>query len=98
MVLLHLLVLLLLAFLLLLLSQVPYYPPLQSPSDFTPEVCKQLIADAAGWPLQQLQQASAQQPGLHIHSVKSWVMSALVAEDYSSWHGRILLVGDAAHR
>jgi hypothetical protein len=85
--------------------QVPYYPPLQSPADFTPAVCRQLIADAAGWPLAQLQQqpaaagsAAGGQGGLQLHSVKSWVMSAVVAEDYCAWGGRVMLAGDAAHR
>jgi 2-polyprenyl-6-methoxyphenol hydroxylase-like FAD-dependent oxidoreductase len=83
--------------------QVPYYPPLQSPADFTPEVCRQLIADAAGWPLAQLQQPAAAaagpgQAGFQLHSVKSWVMSAVVAEDYCAWGGRVMLAGDAAHR
>ncbi|WIA08637.1 hypothetical protein OEZ85_008065 [Tetradesmus obliquus] len=88
-------------------AQVPYYPPLQSPADFTPEVCRQLIADAAGWSLAQLQQpaaaaaAGAAGPGQHgfqLHSVKSWAMSAVVAEDYCAWGSRVMLAGDAAHR
>lgn len=35
-------------------AQVPYFPPLQSPSDFPTDVCARLVAAAAGLPLEQL--------------------------------------------
>eukprot|EP00878_Enallax_costatus_P037940 GHUV01043048.1.p2 GENE.GHUV01043048.1~~GHUV01043048.1.p2 ORF type:complete len:127 (+),score=45.64 GHUV01043048.1:781-1161(+) len=98
--------------------QVPYYPPLQSPADFTPEFCKQVIAAAAGWPLQQLLQnqavsssavgsghtnssnnsSSSTSSGFQLCSVKNWVMSTLVADEYAAWGNRVILVGDSAHR
>lgn len=85
------------------LSQVPYYPPLQSPQQFTPDFCKQVIAAAAGWPVEKLQQdlavgVASSSTGFHLHSVKSWVMSALVADEFEAWDSRLLLLGDAAHR
>jgi hypothetical protein len=49
-------------------AQVPYFPPMQSLEDFTPDVCQQLLAAAAGVP----------HLPVHIRQVKSWVMSALV--------------------
>lgn len=80
--------------------QVPYFPPLQSLADFTPDACRQLIAAASGWSLQQLQQPErgSDAGALQLHSVKSWVMSAQVAEEYTGWDDRVLLLGDAAHR
>eukprot|EP00775_Hariotina_reticulata_P010552 gene10552-10712_t len=81
-------------------AQVPYFPPLQTLSDFTPQLCHQLIAAASGWSLQQLMQPTGPRhsPGLQLHSVKSWVMTAQVAADYSALGGQVLLLGDAAHR
>lgn len=87
-------------------AQVPYFPPLQSPAQFTPELCLDIIQAAAGFTQQQQQQASS---GLHgpvstagdvcqVHSIKPWVMSAEVADDYAAWGNRLLLAGDAAHR
>jgi hypothetical protein len=93
--------------------QVPYFPPLQSPSQFTPELCQDLIVAAAGFTQQQQQQqqqqVSAGAPavgaggvgadgGLQVHTVKNWIMSAEVAEEYAAWGNRLLLAGDAAHR
>jgi hypothetical protein len=57
-------------------AQVPYFPPLQSPSDFTDAVCAQLVAAAAGLPASQL-------PDLSILQARPWVMSALVADKLS---------------
>lgn len=82
--------------------QVPYYPPLQSPRHFTADVCKHIIAAAAGWPIDKLQLdqvgRSGTSAGFQLHSVKNWVMSALVADEYLAWGSRVMLVGDAAHR
>lgn len=86
--------------------QVPYFPPLQSPAQFTPSVCQQLIEAAAGFSQQQQQQVRVHAPqasqeaggGPAVHSVKTWVMSAEVAEEYADWGDRLLLAGDAAHR
>jgi 2-polyprenyl-6-methoxyphenol hydroxylase-like FAD-dependent oxidoreductase len=36
--------------------------------------------------------------GLQVHSIKDWVMSAEVADEYAAWGNRLLLAGDAAHR
>lgn len=86
--------------------QVPYFPPLQSPAQFTPELCRDIIQAAAGFTQQQQQQARS---GVHgpvstagdacqVHSIKPWVMSAEVADEYAAWSNRLLLAGDAAHR
>lgn len=32
-------------------TQLPFFPPLQSPADFTPDVCCRLLAEAAAGPL-----------------------------------------------
>lgn len=42
--------------------QVPFFPPLQSPKDFTEALCRQLVAGAAGL-------AQAQLPDLNIRQV-----------------------------
>lgn len=98
--------------------QVPYFPPLQSAAQFTPELCSQLIQAAAGFTQQQQhnQQTGTSYPsgltaagaaaaatgpgasGPQVHSIKQWVMSAEVAEEYGAWGNRLLLAGDAAHR
>lgn len=84
--------------------QVPYYPPLQSPADFTPEFCQHIIAAAAGWPPDQLQQEQAASSnngngsGFQLCTVKDWVMSALVADEFAVSNNRVVLVGDSAHR
>eukprot|EP00879_Flechtneria_rotunda_P014527 GHRR01015181.1.p1 GENE.GHRR01015181.1~~GHRR01015181.1.p1 ORF type:complete len:482 (+),score=184.32 GHRR01015181.1:329-1774(+) len=84
--------------------QVPYFPPLQSAHDFTPERCQQLIAAAAGQSLHDRQQHLAAVRGtsgpgaLQLHSVKTWVMSAEVAESFAACDNHAMLLGDAAHR
>lgn len=91
--------------------QVPYFPPLQAPAQFTPELCAELIHAAAGFSQQQQQQTSSVTRagtaaaaggggggGLQVHSIKDWVMSAEVADEYAAWGNRLLLAGDAAHR
>lgn len=87
--------------------QVPYFPPLQSPAQFTPELCRDIIQAAAGFTQQQQQQQASS--GVHgpvstaadacqVHSIKPWVMSSEVADEYAAWGNRLLLAGDAAHR
>ena len=52
------------------MMQVPYFPPLQSPEDFSEATCLQLIRAATGLPdLQDIQ----------IKQVRPWAMSAQVA-------------------
>ena len=68
--------------------QVPYFPPLQRAADYTPAECTRLVRASLG----------VHDPAfpVHVRSVRSWTMSAEVAESYS--RGRVLLAGDAAHR
>ena len=66
-------------------AQVPYFPPLQSPDDFTPEACAAIVRRAAG---------DASLP-LQLKTIRPWAMSAATAEKYLS--GRVILAGDAAH-
>lgn len=54
--------------------QVPYFPPLQCIDDYSPEVCRQLIATAAGLP--------DLQP--RVETVRTWTMSAQVAQRWAS--------------
>lgn len=65
---------------------IPYYKPWQKPEDFTPEMLKERIQGALGFPV----------PDLEITSISPWRMTAQVADSYRS--GRVFLVGDAAHR
>lgn len=63
------------------------HDPATSPLDsFTPERCRTIVEEAVGAPV----------PGLVIKGVRSWAMSAQVAERYRS--GSVFLAGDAAHR
>ena len=66
-------------------AQVPYFPPLQTPADFTRDACAALVRAAAGAAL----------PGLQLREVRAWTMAARLAERYQE--GRVLLAGDAAH-
>lgn len=66
-------------------AQVPYFPPLQSSTDFSIEHCRNIIRQISG-------DASLD---LTVHNAKPWAMGAAVATRYR--HGRILLAGDAAH-
>ena len=76
-------------------AQIPYFPPLQHASDFTPDVCRAVVRRAAG----------DAELVVTLKTVKAWAMSAETAERYrnvSSWGsgsggGRVLLAGDAAH-
>ena len=55
--------------------QVPYFPPMQSLQEFTPQRCKQLMQIASGLetPLE-----------LTVKSVRTWAMSAQVAETFQA--------------
>jgi 2-polyprenyl-6-methoxyphenol hydroxylase-like FAD-dependent oxidoreductase len=64
----------------------PYFPPQQTPEDFTSATCVQLIQQAVG--VQDI-------ADLRIQSSKAWVLSAKLAEDFQ--RQRIFLAGDAAH-
>jgi 2-polyprenyl-6-methoxyphenol hydroxylase-like FAD-dependent oxidoreductase len=66
-------------------AQIPYFPPLQTPEDFTKDACAAIVRRAAG-------NASL---SLELKTIKPWSMSAETAETYRS--GRVLLAGDAAH-
>ncbi len=69
-----------------LVFQIPYFPPFESLTDFSPAVCRDRIADAIGDPAVDVE----------IKSVQSWAMHAQVATSYRA--GRVFLAGDAAHR
>ena len=66
-------------------AQIPYFPPLQTPEDFTKETCAAIVRRAAG---------NASLP-LELKTIRPWSMSAETAASYRS--GRVLLAGDAAH-
>ncbi|XP_020876881.1 uncharacterized protein LOC9308350 isoform X2 [Arabidopsis lyrata subsp. lyrata] len=68
--------------------QIPYYPPQQSLSDFSPEMCRMLIYNLVGHELSDLDVAD----------IKPWVMHAEVAEKFMCCENRVILAGDAAHR
>ncbi|XP_010519667.1 PREDICTED: uncharacterized protein LOC104799053 isoform X2 [Tarenaya hassleriana] len=68
--------------------QIPYYPPQQTLSDFSPEICKMLIFKLVGQEL----------ADCNVVDVKPWVMHAEVAEKFICCENRVILVGDAAHR
>jgi len=64
---------------------------LETPAAFSPHSCRQLVAAALG-----LGEGNA--AAVVVHSAKPWVMHAQVADRYGSPSGRVLLLGDAAHR
>ncbi|VVA92426.1 unnamed protein product [Arabis nemorensis] len=68
--------------------QIPFYPPQQSLSDFSPEMCKMLIFKLVGKELSDL----------NVADIKPWVMHAEVAEKFLCYENRVILAGDAAHR
>jgi 2,4-dichlorophenol 6-monooxygenase len=63
----------------------PYFPPQQTPEDFTEKRCQALVAAAVG----------RQPADLRIKLVRSWAVSAKLASAYR--RGRVFLAGDAAH-
>ena len=64
----------------------PYYPPQQSPDQFTPDVCLDLVHRAVG---------TYDIPDLDVKLVRPWVLSARLSERFQQ--GRVFLAGDAAH-
>ena len=64
----------------------PINDPWERPEDFTKEVLVGRIERALGTPV----------PELKIRSISTWHMTAQIAQTYR--RGRVLLVGDAAHR
>ena len=64
----------------------PIYPAYESPEDYTPVICEKILRQAIG----------AQNINFKIKSIRSWTMAGQLAETYKK--GRVLLVGDAAHR
>lgn len=64
----------------------PFDPVHESPEQFDKDVCAGLIEAAIGAPV----------PGLVVHNIGPWVMSAQIAKTYRK--GRVFLAGDAAHR
>lgn len=64
----------------------PHDPAMSPLESFTPERCRAIVEEAVGAPV----------PGMAIKGVRSWAMSAQVAERYRS--GNVFLAGDAAHR
>ncbi|MEU9047420.1 MULTISPECIES: FAD-dependent monooxygenase [unclassified Kitasatospora] len=61
-------------------------PAVESPQDYPPERCAQIIRDAVG----------TTELDVDIRSVGSWTMTARTAATYR--RGRVLLAGDAAHQ
>lgn len=66
-------------------AQVPYFPPLQRPEEFTPAACAELVRRVAGLP----------RLALDVRTIRPWTMSGKVAGSYQ--RGRVFLAGDAAH-
>ena len=64
---------------------VPYFPPQQSPEDFSEGRCRALVEAAVGAPVSDLD----------IRLVRPWTLAARLAERYR--RGRVFLAGDAAH-
>jgi 2,4-dichlorophenol 6-monooxygenase len=63
----------------------PYFPPQQSPEDFSEASCRALVEAAVG----------TLPPDLDIRLVRPWALEAKLAARYRQ--GRIFLAGDAAH-
>ncbi|HWG46543.1 MAG TPA: FAD-dependent oxidoreductase [Gemmataceae bacterium] len=64
----------------------PYFPPQQTPEQFTPAVCLNLIAGAIG---------TREVADLKLQQVRPWVLTAKLADTFQL--GRVFLAGDAAH-
>jgi hypothetical protein len=84
-------------------AQVPFFPPFQSASDYTPERCRELVL--AGIVGAGVASEGIAGDALTIKAVKPWTMSALVAEEFQGSLGgkdgggppNVFLAGDAAH-
>ena len=61
-------------------------PERESADDYTEEACAEIVRRALG----------TREPALTIRTIRTWHMTAQVAERFRA--GRILLIGDAAHR
>ena len=64
---------------------VPYFPPQQSPDDFSESRCRALVEAAIG----------TAEVDVDIRLVRPWALSAKLASRYR--HGHVFLAGDAAH-
>lgn len=64
----------------------PYQPPQQQPTDFSEARCRDILYQVIG----------SRAVDISIRSINSWTMTVQVADRYRK--GRVLLVGDAAHR
>ncbi len=69
-------------------AQLPFFPPFQSPSDFPPEKCKEMILAGLG-----IDDGSL----VTIKAMKPWTMTSQVASSYGSAEQNVFLVGDSAH-
>lgn len=63
-------------------AQVPYFPPLQAPLDFTPERCMALLRAAVG---------PRAVDDLELLTIRPWTMSAMVADQFRK--GPVFLAG-----
>lgn len=68
--------------------QVPFFPPLQSPRDFTEKDFEDIINKVTG--------GGVTLNDIEIESVKPWRMTGEVANSWNN--GRVFLAGDAAHK
>ena len=71
-------------------AQIPYYPPQQSPKDFSDVVCKNMLEAAIG--------ETGTPVNIDIKSIHPWTMHAKHAENFQTKDGRVFLIGDAAHQ
>ena len=85
--------------------QIPYFPPYQSPEvDFSPEKVKGMISygllgrnHTQSLTNTYCARRKNEEYDLDILSIRSWIMSSLVAERYINKSQNVILVGDAAH-
>lgn len=69
-------------------AQIPYFPPFQQSSDFTIDVCHQLVCSAID--------ANMGFSDCNVLSVQPWRMSTATTSEYS--RGRVFIAGDACHQ